>query len=93
MQCNIQEFAAPSPTNTTNFSLQLPASIVSISVRSNSVFFDCYWQGNNTSTVTRNFVYILVSSTVQSWDDVTNRQNFLEWIAIASGTYALVEKY
>jgi hypothetical protein len=94
MQCNAQEFAAPSPTNTTTFSMQIPAaSGFTIGIRSNQVYFDCYWQGNNLALVTRNFKYISVSSSVVSWDDVTDRQNFLEFVEISQGTYALVEVY
>jgi hypothetical protein len=94
MRCNAQEFAAPSPVNTTNFSMQLPdASGFTVGIRANNVYFDCYWQGDNLSLVTRNFKYIPVGSTSVSWDDVTDRQNFVEYVEISQGTYALVEKY
>jgi hypothetical protein len=94
MQCNAQEFAAPSPTNTTTFSMQLPSGVgFTIGIRANNVYFDCYWQGTVHPLITRNFVYIPVGSSVVSWDDVTDRQNFMEFVEISQGTYALVEKY
>jgi len=94
MQGNVLEVSAPSPVNTTSFTLQLPTtSVLAINVRSNAVFFDCYWQGTTVTTNTRSFVYIPVGSSVTSWDDVTDRQNFVEFISIPQGTYVLVEKY
>jgi len=96
MKCNALEILAPSPTNTTNFSLAVPDSGFTVGTRGNQIVFDCYWQGLVVATTTRNFVYIPVSTNAQiptTWDDESDRQNFIAFVVINQGTYALVEKY
>ena len=96
MQCNCLEINAPSPTNTTNFTLNVPDSGFTVGQRGNQVVFDCYWQGSVITTSQKNFAYILVSSNPASpttWDDEAQRQNFVAFVVVNQGTYALVEKY
>jgi hypothetical protein len=93
--CNAFEVNAPSPTNTTDFTISMPygASFV-VGVRGNQIVFDCYWQTQAITYVNRNFSYKPISTTAPvTWDDVTDRTNFIAFLVINQGTYALVEKY
>lgn len=92
MQNNTIEILAPSPTNTTTFSLSLPVANVTVGQRGNQVVFDCFWQGSNVQMGTRNFLY---QALPYSWDDIapTTPYNFVAFIVINQGTYVLLEKY
>ena len=88
------EIAAPSPTNTTSFSLSVPdGANITIAVRSNNIFFDCFWQGAaNPNMVTRNYLY---QSMPYNWDDEApaTPYTFIDFVPVPSGTYLLLYKY
>jgi hypothetical protein len=93
MQNNLTIVNAPSPVNTTGtFTLNLPRGSFAVETTSNSVSFLCFTQGTPPPPENRTFMYV---SPPYQWDDEadTTPYNFVAWVVIAQGTYAILEKW